>query len=68
MRAEKMTEATFGPELDPVQLALAWHDGDTLATIATLLDDCRHLRTQLALVEGVSSRGMVRGWVPTYER
>ena len=63
-----MTGPTFGPELDPVQLALAWHDGDTLATIATLLDDCRHLRTQLALVEGVSSRGKERGWVPTYER
>ncbi len=50
-----------------VQAALAWHD-DPCATIATLLEDIRHLRTQLVLTEGAMSRGMTRGWTPTFER
>ncbi|TCM71245.1 hypothetical protein [Rhizobium sp. BK068] len=51
-----------------VQAALAWHDDDVNATIATLLEDIRHLRHQLALTEGVVSRGMTRGWKPEFER
>jgi hypothetical protein len=51
-----------------VQAALAWHDDDVNATIATLLDDIRHLRHQLALAEGIMSRGMTRGWRPKFER
>lgn len=51
-----------------VQAALAWHDDDAHATIATLLEDIRHLRKQLVLSEGVMSRGMTRGWTPTLER
>jgi hypothetical protein len=51
-----------------VQAALAWHDDDVNATIATLLDDIRHLRRQLALAEGAMSRGMTRGWVPRFDR
>lgn len=51
-----------------VQAALAWHDDDVNATIATLLEDIRHLRRQLALTEGVISRGMTRGWKPEFER
>ncbi|WP_431323281.1 hypothetical protein [Rhizobium sp. YTU87027] len=51
-----------------VQAALAWHDDDVNATIATLLEDIRHLRHQLALAEGVMSRGMTRGWKPAFER
>ena len=51
-----------------VDAALAWHDGDPRATIATLLDDCRFLREQLAYAEGLMSRGMARGWVPSFER
>lgn len=31
-----------------VQAALAWHDDDVKATIATLLEDIRQLRHQLA--------------------
>ncbi|MEX2692766.1 hypothetical protein [Rhizobium mongolense] len=51
-----------------VQAALAWHDDDAHATIATLLEDIRHLRKQLVLSEGVMSLGMTRGWTPTLER
>jgi len=51
-----------------VQAALAWHDGDVNATIATLLEDIRHLRHQLALAEGIMSRAMPRGWRPKFER
>ena len=51
-----------------VQAALAWHDDDVHATIATLLEDVRHLRQQLALAEGAMSRGMARGWVPRVDR
>jgi len=51
-----------------VQAALAWHDDDVNATIATLLEDIRHLRHQLALAEGIMSRGMTRGWRPKFER
>ncbi|MDQ0559044.1 hypothetical protein QO004_000822 [Rhizobium mesoamericanum] len=38
------------------------------ATIATLLEDIRHLRCQLALAEAATSRGMTRGWKPAFER
>lgn len=51
-----------------VEAVLSWHDEDAKAAIATLLQDCRHLRGQLALAEGAISRGMVRGWRPSFER
>ncbi|NLS06264.1 hypothetical protein HGP14_23345 [Rhizobium sp. P32RR-XVIII] len=51
-----------------VEAALAFHDEDAKATIATLLADIRHLRLQLALTESAISRGMVRGWSPKYDR
>ncbi|MBB3163452.1 hypothetical protein FHS25_003932 [Rhizobium laguerreae] len=47
---------------------LAWHDDNAKAAIRSLLDDCKHLRQQLALAERVMSRGMARGWAPRYER
>lgn len=62
--AEPSTEET----IDEVEAALAWHAGDARQTIATLLDDCRHLRLQLALTEGAMSRGFTRGWLPSLER
>jgi hypothetical protein len=49
--------------LDEVQAALAWHDGDAEVTIATLLDDCSHLRAQLVAAQACISRGLTRGWV-----
>lgn len=51
-----------------VELVLAWHHGDARAAIATLLEDCRHLRQQMALTEASSSVGFTRGWRPAYER
>ena len=54
--------------INEVEAALGWHDGDARAAIATLLDDCRHLRLQLALTEAAMSRGFTRGWTPSSER
>ncbi|MBB4233594.1 hypothetical protein [Rhizobium esperanzae] len=51
-----------------VEAVLAWHDDNAKATIRALLDDCKHLRQQLALAECAMSRGMTRGWTPRYER
>lgn len=48
--------------------AIAWHSGDAVATVETLLDDCRHLRQQLALARAAISRGYTRGWVPSEDR
>lgn len=43
---------------------LAYHDGNALAAVQTLLDDCKHLRGQLAITESAMSRGLTRGWRP----
>lgn len=67
MHAERQ-EAESLPDLSPIDAALAWHAGDARATIATLIEDCRHLRQQLALTEGAMSRGMTRGWSPSFDR
>jgi hypothetical protein len=56
------------PIEDEIESALAWHNGDARATIATLLDDCRHLRQQLVLASATMSKGMARGWVPKFDR
>lgn len=55
-------------ELHLVDAVLAWHNGDARAAIFTLLEDCRHLRHQLALTQGAMSRGMTRGWTPSFDR
>ncbi|MDV4155882.1 hypothetical protein [Rhizobium brockwellii] len=51
-----------------IEAVLAWHDDNARAAIGTLLDDIKHLRRQLALTEGVMSRGMARNWRPSYDR
>lgn len=53
---------------DEVEAALAFHDDDTKATIATLLADNHHLRLQLALAQSAISRGLVRGWRPRFDQ
>ncbi|ULJ74394.1 hypothetical protein [Rhizobium gallicum] len=64
-----LTAADPQAEIDyQVEAALAFHDEDAKATIATLLGDIKHLRLQLALVESAMSRGMTRGWLPVYDR
>lgn len=54
--------------VDEIAAALAFHDGDVRATIGTLLDDCRHLREQLALSQAAMSIGFTRGWTPRFDR
>lgn len=54
--------------LEPVDQALAWHNGDPRATITTLLADCGHLREQLAITDRAVSRGFTRGWKPSPDR
>ncbi|TBZ07833.1 hypothetical protein [Rhizobium leguminosarum] len=71
MGASVVKEAFSADELPPereIEAVLAYHDADARAAIGTLLDDIRHLRRQLALVEGAMSRGMTRGWLPDYDR
>lgn len=53
---------------DEVAAAVAWHEGDKEAAIRTLLEDCRHLREQLALAGATMSVGFARGWRPSLER
>ena len=62
-RAEK-----YQPETDPVEHAIAWHDGDARAAIRTLLEDCAHLRGQLAMAKAAMGHGYTRGWMPSEER
>ncbi|MFB2553908.1 hypothetical protein [Ensifer soli] len=54
--------------VDEIDTAIAWHGGDARATIGTLIEDCRHLRQQLALAEIAMSCGFTRGWRPTPDR
>lgn len=49
-------------------MALLLHEGDAIATIKTLIDDCQHLRAQLALASCMMSKGMARGWEPVANR
>lgn len=53
---------------DPVDDALAWHNGDIRATIATLLADCAYLRYQIDVADRAMSRGFTRGWRPGSDR
>ena len=53
---------------DEIAQALAWHDGDPIATIATLIEDCAFLRGELAAAELLLSKGYGRGWLPRMDR
>lgn len=65
MLAKKPLETDM---LDPIDEALAYHDGDVRATISTLLADCGHLREQLLMAKACISHGLTRGWTPGLER
>ncbi|TBD79699.1 hypothetical protein [Rhizobium ruizarguesonis] len=65
MREQPIGEAVEDDERAKV---IAYHRGDAQAAIDTLLEDIRHLRRQLTLAEGAMSRGMARGWRPSYDR
>jgi hypothetical protein len=68
VRPQTIEQCDRPEDIDYVEAALAWHDGDARATIATLIADCRHLRRQLVLAEGLVSRGMMHGFKPSFER
>ena len=55
-------------DIDELAAAIAWHNGDARAAVRTLLDDCRHLREQLALARLAMSLGFTRGWTPCPDR
>jgi len=60
-----ITQADVETEVEAV---LTWHHGDARAAIATLLQDCSHLRQQLQVTETAMSTGFARGWRPSYDR
>ncbi|HEV7305192.1 hypothetical protein [Ensifer sp.] len=62
MSAAQLENAT---DTDELAAALDWHNGDAIATVQTLLNDCRHLREQLAFAEASMSVGFTRGWRPS---
>ncbi|MCQ1772862.1 hypothetical protein NOI24_16250 [Neorhizobium galegae] len=43
---------------------LAYHGGDALAAVQSLLSDCRNIRQQLAVSNCLVSTGYTRGWKP----
>ena len=59
--------ATASPEAE-FNDVLRYHDGDAGAAVRTLLEDCRHLREQLALTQMGMSTGFTRGWTPSFDR
>ncbi|CZT36401.1 hypothetical protein GA0004734_00034000 [Rhizobium sp. 9140] len=56
------------PEMTELQQVLAYHNGNTVAAVETLLKDCRHLREQLTLAGAAASIGFTRGWRPVADR
>lgn len=58
----------YAEPVDEIAAALAFHNGDVRATIGMLIEDCRHLREQLALTRIAMSIGFTRGWTPSFER
>ncbi|MBY5717643.1 hypothetical protein HFO33_13825 [Rhizobium leguminosarum] len=67
MKSERLLGPSDG-ERQEIEAVLAYHEEDARAAIGTLLEDIKHLRRQLALTEGAMSRGMARGWRPSYDR
>jgi hypothetical protein len=67
MKPERDVKAASDEQRE-IEAVLAYHEEDARAAIGTLLDDIKHLRRQLALTEGAMSRGMARGWRPSYDR
>jgi len=54
--------------MSAIDEALAWHDGDARAAIATLIADCAYLRWQLDLASRATGTGFTRGWRPCADR
>ena len=61
--AEKIAEIVLvQAEVDDV---LSYHQGDQLAAIRSLLNDCRALRAHLHCAENLMSSGYTRHWKPS---
>jgi hypothetical protein len=43
---------------------LAYHNGDALAAVESLLTDCRNLRGRFTVYDRMTSNGYTRGWKP----
>lgn len=56
------------PEVYLAESVLSAHDGDALAAIRSLLADADFLRDQLWIASSLMSKGIARGWKPSYER
>jgi hypothetical protein len=54
--------------MNAIDEALAWHDGDARAAIATLIADCAYLRWQPDLATRATGTGFTRGWRPRADR
>jgi hypothetical protein len=52
------------PGSNPVDAAMAWHEGDPRATVDALLKDRKRLCEQLATAPACISNGYTRGWLP----
>ncbi|KQZ91849.1 hypothetical protein [Agrobacterium tumefaciens] len=61
-------KAEFDDARAELQSVLAYHDGDTLAALQSLLTDCRNLRGHLAYAQSLTSKGFVRGWTPKIDQ
>lgn len=62
------TDTQSPAEVDPAVSLLTAHDGDALAAIRELLADTDFLRDQLYIASSLMSKGIGRGWKPSYER
>jgi len=61
-------ETSPRPVIDPIDAALAEHEGDARATISTLLQDLAFVREELVIAARNTSYGLVRGWMPRLSR
>jgi hypothetical protein len=59
---------TDEPKFDPIDAILEAHGGDARAAIADLIGRCQHLRYQLSIASVVVSKGMTRGWAPSFDQ
>lgn len=62
------TDAQSPDCTDPAASILVNFDGDALAAIRSLLADADFLRDQLFIASSLMSKGIARGWKPSYER
>ena len=55
-------------DFDAIEAILAAHHGDARAAIGDLVERIQHLRYQLSLASVAMSKGMTRGWSPSFDQ